>query len=266
MAIPIEYRRAMSLSPISDLVADLKAGRMAVLVDEEDRENEGDLIFAADFVTAEKINFMATHGRGLICMPSPRRMPTPQPRADGGAEPLGPRHQLHRVDRGRAGVSTGISARIARTRSAWRRRPTPSRRTSCSRARVSADRAAGRRARPRRAHRSVLRPGGARGLTPAAVLCEIMNDRRHDGAAARPRSFARTHGLKIGTIADLIRTAAAPSGWSSASPSGRSRRRTARSGSSSTGTSSPTPRISRSSAARSRPTPKRWCACTSRCR
>ena len=59
----------MSLCPIADLIADLKAGRMAVLVDEEDRENEGDLIFAADFVTAEKINFMATHGRGLICMP-----------------------------------------------------------------------------------------------------------------------------------------------------------------------------------------------------
>ena len=59
----------MSLSPITDLIADLKAGRMAVLIDEEDRENEGDLIFAADFVTAEKINFLATHGRGLICMP-----------------------------------------------------------------------------------------------------------------------------------------------------------------------------------------------------
>ena len=55
----------MSLSPITDIIADLKAGRMAVLVDEEDRENEGDLIFAADFVTPEKINFMAVHGRGL---------------------------------------------------------------------------------------------------------------------------------------------------------------------------------------------------------
>src|SRR5512136_3508642 len=59
----------MTLCPITDIVADLKAGRMAVLVDEEDRENEGDLIFAADFVTPEKINFMAVHGRGLICMP-----------------------------------------------------------------------------------------------------------------------------------------------------------------------------------------------------
>src|SRR6195256_5779611 len=59
----------MSLSPITDLIADLKAGRMAVLVDDEDRENEGDLVFAARFVTAEKINFLAKHGRGLICMP-----------------------------------------------------------------------------------------------------------------------------------------------------------------------------------------------------
>src|SRR5213083_2354848 len=58
-----------SISPITDIIADMKAGRMAVLVDEEDRENEGDLIFAADFVTPEKINFLATHGRGLVCMP-----------------------------------------------------------------------------------------------------------------------------------------------------------------------------------------------------
>ena len=59
----------MPLSPTTEIVADLKAGRMVILVDEEDRENEGDLVFAADFVTADKINFLAKHGRGLICMP-----------------------------------------------------------------------------------------------------------------------------------------------------------------------------------------------------
>ncbi len=59
----------MPISPIVDIIAEIKAGRMVVLVDEEDRENEGDLVFAADFVTPEAINFMARFGRGLICMP-----------------------------------------------------------------------------------------------------------------------------------------------------------------------------------------------------
>ena len=58
----------MSLSPIEDIIADLKAGKMVVLVDEEDRENEGDLVMAAEFATPAAVNFMATHGRGLICL------------------------------------------------------------------------------------------------------------------------------------------------------------------------------------------------------
>lgn len=58
----------MIISPILDIVADVKAGKMVILVDEEDRENEGDLVMAAEFITAEAINFMATHGRGLICL------------------------------------------------------------------------------------------------------------------------------------------------------------------------------------------------------
>ena len=56
------------IAPIQDIIAEIRAGRMVVLVDEEDRENEGDLVFAAEFVTPEKINFMAKHGRGLICL------------------------------------------------------------------------------------------------------------------------------------------------------------------------------------------------------
>ncbi|MGH8683530.1 MAG: 3,4-dihydroxy-2-butanone-4-phosphate synthase, partial [Burkholderiales bacterium] len=59
----------MSISPIPDIIAEMKAGRTVILVDDEDRENEGDLVVAAEFVTPEKINFMATHGRGLVCMP-----------------------------------------------------------------------------------------------------------------------------------------------------------------------------------------------------
>src|ERR1041384_5640358 len=62
-------REATAISPIAEIVADLRAGRIVILVDDEDRENEGDLVFAADFVSAEKIKFLAKHGRGLICMP-----------------------------------------------------------------------------------------------------------------------------------------------------------------------------------------------------
>ena len=58
----------MALSPIEDIIADIRAGRMVILVDEEDRENEGDLVLAAEFASAEHINFMAKHGRGLICL------------------------------------------------------------------------------------------------------------------------------------------------------------------------------------------------------
>src|SRR6476661_2105150 len=62
-------REVAAISPITEIVAEMRAGRIVVLVDDEDRENEGDLVFAADFVSADKINFLARHGRGLICMP-----------------------------------------------------------------------------------------------------------------------------------------------------------------------------------------------------
>src|SRR5437016_10392871 len=62
-------RDATAISPITELVAEIRAGRIVVLVDDEDRENEGDLVFAAEFVTPDKINFLAKHGRGLVCMP-----------------------------------------------------------------------------------------------------------------------------------------------------------------------------------------------------
>src|SRR5438045_6374740 len=62
-------REAVAISPVSEIVAEIRAGRIVVLVDDEDRENEGDLVFAADFVSAEKINFLTKHGRGLVCMP-----------------------------------------------------------------------------------------------------------------------------------------------------------------------------------------------------
>ena len=76
----------MPLATTPEIVAELKAGRMVVLVDDEDRENEGDLVLAADFVTPEAINFMAKHARGLICLTLDRgALPAARPRADGDA-------------------------------------------------------------------------------------------------------------------------------------------------------------------------------------
>ena len=93
----------MPIAPIIEIIAEIKAGRMVVLVDEEDRENEGDLVFAADCVTPEAINFMARYGRGLVCMPiTDERARQLNLRADDGRQPLGARDQLHRVDRGGA--------------------------------------------------------------------------------------------------------------------------------------------------------------------
>jgi len=101
----------MPFSPITDLIEDFKAGRMAVLVDDEDRENEGDLIFAADFVTAEKVNFLARHGRGLICMPV-----TPEHARRLDLAPMTPRNRsVHGTNftvsiEAAQGITTGISA------------------------------------------------------------------------------------------------------------------------------------------------------------
>jgi 3,4-dihydroxy 2-butanone 4-phosphate synthase/GTP cyclohydrolase II len=200
-----------ALSPIKDIVADIRAGRMVVLVDEEDRENEGDLVIAAEHVTPEAINFMAKHGRGLICLTL----------TEGRCRQLGLQLMVrdNRSPHGTAftisieaaeGVTTGISAQDrARTVQA----------------------AAARHARPE----DIVQPGhifplmaqtggvlvraghteagcdlaGLAGLEPAAVICEILKD---DGTMARLPDlieFAQIHGLKIGAIADLIHYRAA---------------------------------------------------------
>ena len=196
----------MSLSPISDIIADLKAGRMAVLVDEEDRENEGDLIFAADFVTPEKVNFMAVNGRGLICMPitavhAARLNLAPmvsQNRSVHGTNFTNSIEAAH-------GVTTGISAAD---------------RAHTIRVAAAPDAKASDIVQPGHVFPLIAQPGGVlaraghteaccdlaalAGLAPAAVLCEIMNA---DGTMARLpdlETFAATHGLKIGAIADLI--------------------------------------------------------------
>jgi len=196
----------MSLSPITDLIADLKAGRMAVLVDEEDRENEGDLIFAADFVTAEKINFMATHGRGLICMP----ITAAHAERLNLAPMVAQNRSVHGTNftvsiEAAQGVSTGISAKD---------------RAHTIRVAAAPDAKPSDIVQPGHVFPLIAQPGGVlaraghteaccdlarlAGLSPAAVLCEIMNA---DGTMARLPDlidFARAHGLKIGAIADLI--------------------------------------------------------------
>src|SRR5882672_2157330 len=199
-------RETAAISPIADVVAAIKAGEIVVLVDDEDRENEGDLVFAARFVTAEKINFLATHGRGLICMPI----------TESHAERLGlrPMVEQNRSRHGTnftvsieaaEGIATGISAHD---------------RALTIKVAVAENSKAEDIVQPGHVFPLIAQPGGVlvraghteaccdlarlAGLTPVAVLCEIMRD---DGSMARLPDlmhFAGEHQLKIGTIADLI--------------------------------------------------------------
>ncbi|MBI5438692.1 MAG: 3,4-dihydroxy-2-butanone-4-phosphate synthase [Nitrosomonadales bacterium] len=194
------------IAPIHDIIAEIRAGRMVVLVDEEERENEGDLVFAADFVTPGKINFMAKHGRGLICLTLTeahcKQLSLPLMVRDNGS-PLGTNFTLS--IEAASGVTTGISA-ADRSRTIQ----------------VAADKNAKPSDIVQPGHIFPLRAqnGGVlvraghtetgcdlaqlAGLTPAAVICEILKD---DGEMARLPDlieFAKLHGLKIGTIASLI--------------------------------------------------------------
>ncbi len=194
------------ISPIPELVAELAAGRMVILVDEEDRENEGDLILAADHVTPEAINFMAKHGRGLVCLALTRercerlRLP-PMTTRNGTRHGTAFTVSIEAA----TGVSTGISAADrARTVQA-----------AVARDAVADDLVQPGHIFPLQAQDGgvLMRAGhteagcdlaGMAGLQAAAVICEVMKD---DGTMARLpdlRVFAREHGLKIGTIADLI--------------------------------------------------------------
>jgi 3,4-dihydroxy 2-butanone 4-phosphate synthase/GTP cyclohydrolase II len=197
---------ASAVSPISEIIAELKAGRMAILVDEEDRENEGDLIVAADCVTADAVNFMARYGRGLICMPITE--------ARARQLNLAPMTAVNRSVHGTNftvsieaahGVTTGISA-ADRAHTI---------RVACAPEAKPSD-----IVHPGHVFPLVAQQGGVlvraghteaccdlarlSGYSPAAVLCEILKD---DGTMARLPDlieFARLHGLKIGAIADLI--------------------------------------------------------------
>ena len=196
----------MSLASTLEIVEELKAGRMVVLVDEEDRENEGDLVMAAEFATPDAINFMAKYGRGLICLTL----------TDARCRQLGLKQMVsdNQTPHGTAftvsieaaeGVTTGISAAD---------------RAVTIQAAVKKDAKATDIIQPGHIFPLRAQPGGVlvraghteagcdlaglAGLEPASVICEILKD---DGTMARLPDlvpFALEHGLKIGAIADLI--------------------------------------------------------------
>ncbi|HEX9779829.1 MAG TPA: bifunctional 3,4-dihydroxy-2-butanone-4-phosphate synthase/GTP cyclohydrolase II [bacterium] len=191
---------------IPDVLEEVKAGRLVIVVDDDDRENEGDLVLGASFVTPEVINFMVTHGRGIVCVPMEgRRLEALglHPMVSPSEDPMKTDWTIS-VD-ARRGVSTGISA-ADRAHTI---------RTLLDAAAVPADFTRPGHVFPLRAKPGgVLRRAGhteaavdlARlaGLAPAGVICEIMNQ---DGCMARVpelAAFARLHGLKICTIASLI--------------------------------------------------------------
>jgi 3,4-dihydroxy 2-butanone 4-phosphate synthase / GTP cyclohydrolase II len=196
----------MPFSPIEEIVEDIKAGKMVIVCDDEDRENEGDLTMAAELVTPEAINFMATHGRGLICLPMAEeiidRLDIPQ-MVTHNASRMGTAFTAS--IEAKDGISTGISA--------------ADRAHTC---RVAVDDATGPEDLVMPGHVFPLRarPGGVlqragqteaavdlarlAGFKPAGVICEIMKE---DGTMARVpdlEKFSQEHGVKMVTVAQII--------------------------------------------------------------
>jgi 3,4-dihydroxy 2-butanone 4-phosphate synthase/GTP cyclohydrolase II len=197
----------MSFANIEDAAADIRAGRMIIVVDDENRENEGDLVCAAEKVTPEIINFMATHARGLICLPLTEErcdelqltMQTTDNTSSFGTAFTVSIEARH-------GVTTGISAADRATTILAAVNPATTPRDLARPGHVFPLRArkGGVLVRPGQTEASVDLARIA-GLQPAGVICEIMSA---DGTMARlPElfEFARAHGLKIVSVADLVR-------------------------------------------------------------
>lgn len=203
---PVELDWSDAVSKIEDIIADARNGRMFILVDHEDRENEGDLVIPAQMATPDAINFMAKHGRGLICLSLTGA------RIDALGLPLMASHNSSRHEtaftvsiEAREGVSTGISAADRALTVA----------TAIDASKGAVDIATPGHVFPLRARDGgvLVRAGHTEaavdiarlaGLNPAGVICEIMKE---DGEMARLPdliAFAQLHGLKIGTISDLI--------------------------------------------------------------
>ena len=203
----LDHEYQVGISPITDIIDDVRAGRMVVLVDEEDRENEGDLVMAAEFASPMDINFMAMHGRGLICLTLTEarcKQLNLSRMVERNGTKLGTNFTAS-IEAAQ-GVTTGISAadRALTIQAAVKADAKP------------ADIVSPGHVFPLMAQNDgvLVRAGHTEagcdlarmaGLEPAAVICEILND---DGSMARLpdlRAFAAQHRLKVGTIADLIR-------------------------------------------------------------
>ncbi|MFC4669926.1 3,4-dihydroxy-2-butanone-4-phosphate synthase [Seohaeicola nanhaiensis] len=203
---PVEAGLRGAISPIEEIIAEARKGRMYILVDHEDRENEGDLCIAAEFADAAAINFMATHGRGLICLPMTAeridRLGLPMMAVNNSS-----RHETAFTVsiEAREGVSTGISAadRALTVKTAINEQNTMA--SLATPGHVFPLRAKRGGVLVRAGHtEAVVDISRLAGLNPAGVICEIMKD---DGTMARLPDlveFAQVHGLKIGTISDLI--------------------------------------------------------------
>ena len=196
----------MAVSPIEEVIEDIKAGKMIILVDDEDRENEGDLTMAAESITPEAINFMATHGRGLICLTMSQEMidklDLPMMVPDNKS-PFGTGFTIS--IEARTGVSTGISAADRARTIQVAVAPESTGRDLVSPGHIFPLRArdGGVLVRTGQTEGSVDIARLA-GMTEAGVICEIMNE---DGTMSRMpdlEKFAEEHGLKIATIADLV--------------------------------------------------------------
>jgi 3,4-dihydroxy 2-butanone 4-phosphate synthase/GTP cyclohydrolase II len=197
------------VNSIPEIIEDIRAGKMVILVDDEDRENEGDLILAADFVSAEMINFMAREARGLICLAlaSEQIDKLKIPMMVKDEQNFSPNQTAFTVSiEASTGVSTGISAAD---------RAHTIRVASNPNAKSSDITVPGHIFPIRAKSGGVLKRAGhteasvdlatLAGLNPAAVICEVMNE---DGTMARTpelKIFAKKHGIKIGTITELIR-------------------------------------------------------------
>jgi 3,4-dihydroxy 2-butanone 4-phosphate synthase/GTP cyclohydrolase II len=197
----------MPISPITEIIDEIRHGRMVILMDDEDRENEGDLLMAAQHVRAEDINFMAKHGRGLICLTlTPERCEQLRlPMQHSGVHRRLSTAFTVSIEAAH-GVTTGISAadRATTVHAAVSPDAKPSDIVTPGHVFPLRARRGGVLARAGHTEAGVDLPRLA-GLNPASAICEIMNE---DGTMARlPQleEFAARHGLKIGTIADLIR-------------------------------------------------------------
>ncbi len=203
---PVEAKHGDVISNIEEIIEDARNGRMFILVDHEDRENEGDLVIPAQMATPEAINFMATHGRGLICLSMTGE------RVDALGLPLmasqnSSRHETAFTTsiEAREGVTTGISAHDRARTVAVAIDPTRGATDIATPGHVFPLRAKDGGVLVRAGHtEAAVDIARLAGLNPSGVICEIMKE---DGSMARLPdliAFAQRHALKIGTISDLI--------------------------------------------------------------